>query len=492
MISNSGHDENGRYTGGAAGDQTGEEWAIRTWYNRPWTHCIRHPDRSIGDTIAEMAIQAAANDRIGYDQDERYTFWDALKECGYWPKNINRNVEADCSAGVAAIVKAAGYIRGNEKLKAVNADAYTGNLRSVLKNAGFEVLTESKYLNSDQYLYNGDILLYEGHHTCVNVSDGAKVTRGTANKGIQINYIDQLELRKRTATIVDTARREHWQYGDNHGLCWETHVISCDRLPMQALYDLGVKDQRQGLETVCTMDTFLPLRGFSRILSASHLTHGDIVLFKYDGSPALDWRSHAFLLDQWHGKQKIYKYDHGSQQRIETPQPFVTVLDEWPDRTFYAGYRVPRKDAGIPDGWYKIETALGSGFVMDVSGGSVEKKANIQLYKDNGTQAQKFYVENMGNGLYRIKNMKSGLVFDIDNASRFKAGNLQQYKPNNTDAQLFFITQGTKNGYCFIQNRNSGLVLDVADAKKEKRTNVRQWSLNNTDAQMWKFVPVEV
>ena len=35
MISNCGHDENGRYSGGKAGDQTGTEWRVINWYNRP-------------------------------------------------------------------------------------------------------------------------------------------------------------------------------------------------------------------------------------------------------------------------------------------------------------------------------------------------------------------------------------------------------------------------------------------------------------------------
>lgn len=34
-ISNSGSDENGAYRGGQAGDQTGKEWRMRSWYNRP-------------------------------------------------------------------------------------------------------------------------------------------------------------------------------------------------------------------------------------------------------------------------------------------------------------------------------------------------------------------------------------------------------------------------------------------------------------------------
>lgn len=51
---------------------------------------------------------------------------------------------------------------------------YTGNLRAALKAAGFEVLTENKYLTSDAYLLAGDILLNDGAHTATNLTDGAK------------------------------------------------------------------------------------------------------------------------------------------------------------------------------------------------------------------------------------------------------------------------------------------------------------------------------
>ena len=42
------------------------------------------------------------------------------------------------------------------------------------KAAGFEVLTENKYLTSDAYLLAGDILLNDGAHTATNLTDGAK------------------------------------------------------------------------------------------------------------------------------------------------------------------------------------------------------------------------------------------------------------------------------------------------------------------------------
>ena len=172
MISNCGHDENGKYTGGKAGDQTGDEWAVIKWYSRPWNVVLRYPDINAGKAIAALARAAAENDKIGYCQGHRGTFWAQLQKAGYDPAKITTACEADCSSGVAAIVKAAGHKKGLTSLQNVPATAYTGNLKAVLKKAGFEALTDSKYLQSDKYLLPGDVLLYEGHHTAINLDRG--------------------------------------------------------------------------------------------------------------------------------------------------------------------------------------------------------------------------------------------------------------------------------------------------------------------------------
>lgn len=67
-ISNCGHDENGRYAGGKAGDQTGTEYQIMNWYSRPWLCVLRFNDAKIAAMIADMATKAAQNNLIGYDR----------------------------------------------------------------------------------------------------------------------------------------------------------------------------------------------------------------------------------------------------------------------------------------------------------------------------------------------------------------------------------------------------------------------------------------
>lgn len=175
MISNSGHDENGKYTGGKAGDQTGQEWAVIPWYNRPWNVVLRYPDKLVAEEIANMAYAAAENNYVGYDQNQRTTYWAALKAVNFDPSKIKTPCEDDCSAGVTANIKAVGYKLNIQALKDLPLDTYTGNMKKRLMAAGFTPLYDSKYLNSDNYLLPGDILLYEGHHTATNLSTGSKV-----------------------------------------------------------------------------------------------------------------------------------------------------------------------------------------------------------------------------------------------------------------------------------------------------------------------------
>ena len=173
-ISNSGSDENGNYIGGQAGDQTGKEWQMRSWYNRPWSCVLRYPDQKVALKIAQLAIDAALNDKVGYDQSQNRTYLSQLKAVGWEPSKITVACEADCSAGVCANITAAGYLLGIPALQK-HTGIYTGNMRSALTKTGFTLLTDNKYLTSGDYLLPGDILLNDGHHTATNVTIGSKV-----------------------------------------------------------------------------------------------------------------------------------------------------------------------------------------------------------------------------------------------------------------------------------------------------------------------------
>ena len=179
MISNCGHDENGKYSGGKAGDQTGTEWQVRAWYSRPWDVVLRCTNESARQLLAKLARDAAENDKTGYDQGNRYSFWDQLKISGYYPKNIKEPCETDCSAGTLALIKCVGFLLEIPALQAVSIYGYTGNIEAILLATGlFKSLREKKYLDSPDYLLDGDVLLCTGHHVCINLDIGPQAAQG--------------------------------------------------------------------------------------------------------------------------------------------------------------------------------------------------------------------------------------------------------------------------------------------------------------------------
>ena len=166
-IGQASRDERGKYSGGMAGDQDGKEVAIRGWYNRPWNKLLRAKKPGVAAAIAEAMEDACANNNIGYDQGQRTTLYKLCRANKFNIRAINEPCETDCSALVAVCVNTAGIH--------VSGDIYTGNEAAALLATGeFELLTEPKYLVSDEYVKRGDILLYEFHHTAVVLENGSK------------------------------------------------------------------------------------------------------------------------------------------------------------------------------------------------------------------------------------------------------------------------------------------------------------------------------
>ena len=185
-ISNCGHDERNKYSGGKAGDQTKTEWYIRDWYKRPWTVVIRFEDPVIAFMIATLAILSALQDLIGYDQGQRTTFWTALKKANYDPRKINTACEADCSSGVLAIVKAALILTGHQKwADKISIYGTTWTLRGIICACGakVKVFSDASHTNGTAYLLPGDILLNTNDHTAINIGYGSKMKKINVSSG---------------------------------------------------------------------------------------------------------------------------------------------------------------------------------------------------------------------------------------------------------------------------------------------------------------------
>lgn len=161
-------DENGKATGGAAGDQNGKELRIQNWYDGGWAFLARHKNPEAAGWIANACEAACHNENIGYDQSGRNTLLQQARAV-HWDLGSVAPCECDCSSLVTCCVMASGV----QIWSGGNAPT-TRTLRRVLEESGkFEILTGVEYLSDCTLLERGDILCKPGSHTVIVLSDGA-------------------------------------------------------------------------------------------------------------------------------------------------------------------------------------------------------------------------------------------------------------------------------------------------------------------------------
>ena len=203
-------DERGKITGGSAGDQTGKEVCIRSWYSKPWQYVIRCKDRPMREKIAYAMETACKNENIGYDQSQRNTLLTNARKVGYNPAKVTVKCETDCSALVALACIYAGI--PETSLVMDGNSATTSTLRKRLLATGkFDTMSDRKYTSESAYLMRGDILLKEGSHVVVVLDNGTKTnTIETANPASKYKIASNtkdiqtwLNLYYRTNIVVD-------------------------------------------------------------------------------------------------------------------------------------------------------------------------------------------------------------------------------------------------------------------------------------------------
>ena len=143
----------------------------------------------------------------------------------------------------------------------------------------------------------------------------------------------------------------------------------------------------------------------------------------------------------------------------------------------------------IEDGIYTVKSSINNNYVVDVSGGSKQNCANIQLYASNRTEAQKFNIKYLNSGYYTIESVNSGKVLDVANAGRSAGTNVWQYESNNTDAQKWIIKKNSDKTYSIISKLNS-LYIDISEGIAKNEQNIQVYTGNNSNAQ--KFILEEV
>ena len=145
----------------------------------------------------------------------------------------------------------------------------------------------------------------------------------------------------------------------------------------------------------------------------------------------------------------------------------------------------------LADGTYVVESALQSGKVMDVSGGSTSDYGNVQLYTDNGTDAQAWKVSHDSKGYVTFTNANSGKVLDVNGASTASGANVQQFASNGSWAQKWIAVPGSDGSYTIYSALAKNLALDVYAASTANGANIQTYAANGSKAQQWRMTKTQ-
>lgn len=231
---------NGLVKGDKIGDQ-GKEVTIREWYAKSWNILLRPKDPIKAEKMAQSCEIVCNNQNCGYDQSTRNSLrQEAIKH------NFNLSkiglCNCDCSSFMSVCAESANipipYNYGNAPT--------TRTMRTAFMSTGeFDLLTDSIYLTSPNFLKRGDILVKENSHTVMVLDNGSLAENigvkytGTfavdisANQG-DINFgqlknsgVSKIILRTTTKNLQpDTKWYEYLNSCDKYGIPVECYKYS--------------------------------------------------------------------------------------------------------------------------------------------------------------------------------------------------------------------------------------------------------------------------
>ena len=128
-----------------------------------------------------------------------------------------------------------------------------------------------------------------------------------------------------------------------------------------------------------------------------------------------------------------------------------------------------------------------SGKMLDVANGGTADGTNVQIYQDNGNDAQRFTIIDNGDGTYRLLAVRSGKALEAAGRGTADGTNVQLWTYLGGSNQKWRIVLNPDGTYKLIDS-NSGKALDVNGTGTANGTNVQIWTDTGGAAQKWEFI----
>jgi len=141
----------------------------------------------------------------------------------------------------------------------------------------------------------------------------------------------------------------------------------------------------------------------------------------------------------------------------------------------------------INDGWYYI-TNTNSNKYLSVRNGVGANSQNVEL----GSTQQKWKLTNNSDGSVTLVSEVGDFALDVSGGSSDNGANVQIYSNYGGDAQKFYIREVSSNVYTITTKVSNGeKALDAEGARTSDGTNILQWTDEGKSNQTWTFKSAE-
>ncbi|MGM9962590.1 MAG: RICIN domain-containing protein [Holdemanella porci] len=144
----------------------------------------------------------------------------------------------------------------------------------------------------------------------------------------------------------------------------------------------------------------------------------------------------------------------------------------------------------IEEATYVISNYVHPNYVLDIKDGSKANRGNLQIYKSNNTNAQKWQLKKDSVGYITFINVGSNKALDVSNATVRNGSNIWQYESNGTYAQKWIAKKNTDGSLTFVSALDPNYVLDISSGKVVNYQNIQLYQSNGTNAQKFKLTKI--
>ena len=139
----------------------------------------------------------------------------------------------------------------------------------------------------------------------------------------------------------------------------------------------------------------------------------------------------------------------------------------------------------VVEGNYEILSVINNGISFDITNGSNENGAKIQLWQNVNADQQVFTLEyNELDGYYKIKSKKTGKYLTVESTNPAWGSNIIQQDEKNDDTQKWTLKEQSSGAYSIL-SKCGGLAIDIPDWNCSNGVKLQLWGQSSSTSQQF-------